>query len=102
VFHLHSGNNNHELDWGFIPGGEMVNWQHNPLTKAIFRGHFGVIDLIDSALVKASERLNGLLNQKKRSSDMFLDIPEPSREPRINYHCNLQPIATCTSPIRLR
>jgi hypothetical protein len=80
----------------------MIHWYHSPLKKAIFRGHFEVIDSIDFAFVKASEPFSGLLNQKKRYGGMFFDIPENSKKPRINYHRNFQLIATCTSSILLR
>jgi MoxR-like ATPase len=92
-------------DWigRFIPvakpvaGGDIIVWQHGPLTKAVIEGYCGVMDSIDAAPAKVSERLNGLLDPKETASDMFFDIPENSKEPRVDYHRNFRLIATCTA-----
>jgi midasin (ATPase involved in ribosome maturation) len=67
-------------------GCESIVWQHGPLTKAVVAGHCGVLDCIDAAAGKVSERLNGLLDPKETAEDVFFDVPENSNHPKVNYY----------------
>jgi midasin (ATPase involved in ribosome maturation) len=44
----------------------MVIWKNGWLTRAIKKGHCDVIDSIDAAPAKVSERLNGLWIQRNQ------------------------------------
>lgn len=54
----------------------------------------GVLDSIDFAPAKVSEKLNGLLDPKLMEGDMKFDIPENPKENQIDINPNFRLIAT--------
>jgi hypothetical protein len=57
-------------------GQDIIIWKDEPLTEAVVEGQCGVIDGIESAPAKMSERLNALLDPKEFHDNMIFCIPE--------------------------
>jgi hypothetical protein len=76
-------------------GSDMIIWKNGPLTKAIIKGRCGVIDSIDAAPAKVSERLNALLDSKETKDDLIFEIPENTKNPIVEFHPDFRLIATC-------
>jgi hypothetical protein len=76
-------------------GNEIIIWKDDPLTSAILNGQCGVIDNIEFAPPKISERLNSLLDPKESPEEMIFEIPENSKNFIIQIHPDFRLIATC-------
>ncbi|KAK8886006.1 hypothetical protein M9Y10_041465 [Tritrichomonas musculus] len=76
-------------------GTDLIIWKDGPLTKAVKKGMCGVLDSLDFAPAKVSEKLNGLLDPKIMEGDMKFDILENPKENQIDINPKFRLIATC-------
>ena len=84
----------------YTPKGEssssgIIEWIDGPITKAVKYGFSGVFDNISACPSKTIESINGLFDPKDTEEEQFFEIPQNTKEPKIEINEDFFFIGTC-------